>query len=79
MNRDGTAILQTAKRIRKFTKEKWLLLDISDGHPAAENYEDEATIKHTRECVKNVERMDSWFFRLRLNPISEARISLPIM
>jgi nitric oxide reductase activation protein len=68
MNRDGTAILQTAKRIRKFTIEKCLLLVISDGHPAADNYEGEAAIKHTRECVKKVQRMGFMVIQIAIEP-----------
>jgi hypothetical protein len=50
-NRDGTAILATAKRIRKYTKDQGILFVISDGAPAASGYGGSSGIKDTREKV----------------------------
>lgn len=57
MNRDGMAILQTAKRIRKFTDRKCILFVISDGQPSAEYYSGKAAIQDTKKCVEIVEKM----------------------
>lgn len=57
-NRDGIAILETASRIRKQTKNHVLLFVLSDGEPAADGYGGDSAIKHTRECVKKVEAMN---------------------
>ena len=54
-NRDGIAILETAKRIRKFTKTPTLLFVISDGSPSARDYRGEEAIIDTGKKVKLVE------------------------
>ena len=56
-NRDGLAILETALRVRKQTKEEVLMFIISDGEPAAENYFGMRAIGHTKECVEKAEAM----------------------
>lgn len=56
-NRDGTAILEVAKRVRKQTDENVLMLIISDGAPAAQNYFNASAIAHTKTCVEQVEKM----------------------
>lgn len=56
-NRDGTAILQTALRVRRQTRERILMFVISDGTPAAQGYVGREAIAHTRSCVEQVERM----------------------
>lgn len=57
-NRDGVAILETAQRVRKYTKNPVLMFIISDGAPCADDYGSMAAIKHTRDCVRKVEKMD---------------------
>lgn len=57
-NRDGIAILETAKRVRKFTKNPALFFVISDGAPAADSYDGMRAIQHTKDAVLQVERMD---------------------
>ena len=54
-NRDGIAILEVAKRIRKFTQTPTLLFVISDGSPSAQNYRGYEAIKDTGAKVKQVE------------------------
>ena len=54
-NRDGVAILETAKRIRKFTNTPTLLFVISDGSPSAYNYRGDEAINDTGKKVKQVE------------------------
>lgn len=56
-NRDGVAILETAKRIRKFTSTPCIMFVISDGQPSARGYRDSVGIKDTKEKVKIVEKM----------------------
>ena len=57
-NRDGIAILETAKRVRKFTKNPVLFFVISDGAPAADSYDGMQAIQHTKDAVLQVEKMD---------------------
>lgn len=56
-NRDGIAILEAAKRVRKQTEERVLMFVISDGSPAACGYSGSAAIRHTKECVHKAEQM----------------------
>jgi hypothetical protein len=55
-NRDGLAILETAKRVREQTKRKCLMFVISDGLPYANQYDGAPAIEDTRLKVKQVER-----------------------
>lgn len=50
-NRDGAAIYETAKRIRKRTENQGLLFVISDGQPAASNYGGREAIEDTKQKV----------------------------
>lgn len=55
-NRDGTAILTCAKRVRKFTQDPVVFVVISDGYPAASGYRSyDHGIEHTAKAVKRVE------------------------
>lgn len=56
-NRDGTAIYETALRVRKFTKEPVLFFVLSDGLPQAYRYEGAFAVKHTKDMVMKVEKM----------------------
>jgi len=55
-NRDGVAILETAKRMRKFTQNNGILFVLSDGSPAASGYNGDIGIKDTKEKVNQVEK-----------------------
>ena len=55
-NRDGVAILETAKRIRKFTSNNGVLFVLSDGAPAASGYGGGFGIRDTKEKVNQVEK-----------------------
>ncbi|MGN1234308.1 MAG: hypothetical protein ACI4UJ_12805 [Candidatus Cryptobacteroides sp.] len=66
-NRDGLAILETALRVRKQTKEEVLMFIISDGEPAAENYFGMRAIGHTKECVKKAEAMGFRIVQICIN------------
>jgi len=50
-NRDGDAILATAKRIRKQTENQGILFVLSDGQPSANDYNGTEAIRDTREKV----------------------------
>lgn len=50
-NRDGDAILATAKRIRKQTENQGILFVLSDGQPSAHDYNGQEAIRDTREKV----------------------------
>lgn len=56
-NRDGTAILEVAKRIRKFTNERVIMFVISDGEPAAGDYYGAAAIDDTHNKVLKAEKL----------------------
>ena len=66
-NRDGLAILETALRVRKQTKEEVLMFIISDGEPAAENYFGMRAIGHTKECVEKSEAMGFRIVQICIN------------
>ena len=68
MNRDGTAIFQTAQRIRKFTGKKGLLFVISDGQPASANYSGYPATEHTRKSVEQAERMGFVVIQIAVEP-----------
>lgn len=50
-NRDGDAILATAKRIRKHTENNGILFVLSDGQPSASDYGGREAINDTRDKV----------------------------
>ena len=54
-NKDGVAILDVAKRVRKFTTDHCLMFVISDGEPSAMNYRNGYAIEHTKSAIKTVE------------------------
>jgi hypothetical protein len=56
-NRDGDAILGTARRIRSMTENQGILFVISDGQPAASGYGGQTGIDDTREKVKKAESL----------------------
>lgn len=56
-NRDGAAILECAKRMRKNTKNEGLFFVLSDGAPAASGYGGGGGVKDTREKVKRAEKL----------------------
>lgn len=56
-NRDGVAICEVAKRVRKQTKDNVLMFVLSDGAPCAGGYYGNAAMEHVRKCVTDVEKM----------------------
>jgi Mg-chelatase subunit ChlD len=56
-NRDGDAILATAKRIRKHTENQGILFVLSDGQPSACDYGGNEAIKDTRDKVTKAQNL----------------------
>lgn len=56
-NRDGVAILEVAKRVRKQTKNPVLYFILSDGAPCAGDYSGKSAQLHVKECVTKTEKM----------------------
>ena len=66
-NRDGLAILETAKRVRKQTKNPVLMFILSDGAPCASGYGGVSAMEHVRQCVHQVEQMDFHVIQVCIN------------
>ena len=66
-NRDGLAILETAKRVRKQTKNPVLMFILSDGAPCASGYGGASAMDHVRECVRQVEQLDFHVIQVCIN------------
>lgn len=56
-NRDGTAILETAKAVRKQTNNPVVMFVLSDGAPAAYGYSGKAAMREVRSKVKQAEKL----------------------
>lgn len=56
-NRDGIAILEVAKRVRKQTKSHCLFFILSDGAPCAGGYYGDSAMKNVKECVAKTEHL----------------------
>lgn len=56
-NRDGDAIIATAKRIRKQTENQGILFVLSDGQPSAHDYNGREAINDTREKVSKAQNL----------------------
>lgn len=56
-NRDGVAILATAKRVRQKTQNHGVFVVISDGEPHANNYSGITARNHVKKSVIEVEKM----------------------
>lgn len=65
-NRDGVAIYEVAKRVRRFTKDPVIMLVLSDGSPAATGYGGNRGIEHTREMVVAVQKMDFYVVQVAI-------------
>jgi len=56
-NRDGVAILATAKRVRQKTQNHGVFIVISDGQPSASNYGGYSAEAHVKKSAIEVEKM----------------------
>lgn len=68
-NRDGDAILEVAKRVRKFTKEDCIMFVISDGSPCASGYGGISAIKDTAAKVKEAEKLGFGIIQISIDAI----------
>lgn len=68
-NRDGDAILEVAKRVRKFTKENCIMFVISDGSPYANGYEGIPAIKDTAAKVKEAETLGFGIIQISIDAV----------
>lgn len=68
-NRDGDAILEVAKRVRKFTKENCIMFVISDGSPCANGYEGIPAIKDTATKVKEAEKLGFGIIQISIDAV----------
>lgn len=68
-NRDGDAILEVAKRVRKFTKENCIMFVISDGSPCANGYEGFPAIKDTAAKVKEAEKLGFGIIQISIDAV----------
>lgn len=66
-NRDGIAILETAKRVRKQTKNPVLFFILSDGAPCAGAYGGESAMRHVKECVTKTEHLGFYVIQVCIN------------
>lgn len=68
-NRDGDAILEVAKRVRKFTKEDCIMFVISDGSPYANGYGGISAIKDTAAKVKEAEKLGFGIIQISIDAV----------
>lgn len=66
-NRDGVAIIETSKRIRRQTKNPVILFVLSDGAPAAQDYGGTTAIAHVRKCVQQAEKLGVSIIQVCIN------------
>lgn len=66
-NRDGIAIIETAKRVRNQTKNPVLMFVLSDGAPAAGGYGGATAMDHVRRCVNDAEKMGFSIIQVCIN------------
>jgi hypothetical protein len=67
-NRDGVAIEEVAKRVRRFTQSPCIFFVLSDGAPSATGYGGSAGITHTKEMVLKTERMGFHVIQIAIEP-----------
>lgn len=70
-NRDGDAILEVAKRVRKLTNEKCLMFVISDGEPCAGNYYGKKAMEDTRNKVLEAEKLGFDIVQISIDTVSK--------
>ena len=70
-NRDGTAILEVAKRVRKKTQDQILMFVLSDGLPCAREYWGRSAEIDVQKKVKKVERMDFTVVQVTIDNMNE--------
>jgi len=73
-NRDGTAIYEAAKRVRKYTDSHTIMLILSDGEPCAlGDYYGDYAIEDVKKNVEIVEKMDFEVIQVSIQEIDRAK------
>ena len=72
-NRDGTAILEVAKRVRKKTNDPILMFVLSDGLPCARSYWGREAEIDVHNKVKKVEAMDFTVVQVTIDTMNDER------
>jgi nitric oxide reductase activation protein len=70
-NRDGKAILEVAKRVRKKTDDPILMFVLSDGAPCAHSYWGRSAEEDVHKKVKKVEGMDFTVVQVTIDTMNE--------
>ena len=68
-NRDGNAIYNVCRRIRKFTDKPAILFVLSDGSPLAGGYHGSFAIEHTRKCVQKSEALGFTIIQISIDGV----------
>ena len=68
-NRDGDAILETARAVRKQTKNNVIMFVLSDGEPAAMDYHGKSAIEDTKNKVLKAEKLGFTIVQICINPV----------
>lgn len=66
-NRDGVAIFETAKRVRKQTKNPVLFFILSDGAPCAGEYGGTSAMNHVKDSVIKTEKLGFFVIQVCIN------------
>ena len=72
-NRDGVAILEVAKRVRKQTQDNCIMFVLSDGSPCASNYSGWSSIQDVKSKVKQVEKMGFTVVQISIDYVNYAK------
>ena len=72
-NRDGDAIRYVVDRISRFSKERTLLIVLSDGSPAASGYGGSMGIKDVKEAVTEAEKKRCYVIQASCSPDLDSR------
>jgi len=70
-NRDGTAIYEVGKRIRKFTNNHVIMFVISDGNPAAYDYYGASAARDVRQNVTKLENDNFTVIQISIDTVSD--------
>jgi Mg-chelatase subunit ChlD len=73
-NRDGHAIFQVGKRVRKFSKNPVVMIVISDGQPAASDYGGTQGMEHTRKMVLKTEGLGMQVIQVAIDSVSSEKM-----
>lgn len=72
-NRDGDAILEVAKRVRKYTNDRCIMFVISDGSPCAGNYYGKEARLDTRKKVLQAEKLNFDIIQVSIDKVDDVK------